>query len=86
MSSSLFMNLTQLPNESYPVTEVIKYLIDVVGSDVVSFRRNAHVSYMLVDRARDICSAIHGHIQRAESGRDWTSFEKFTDAIGPVEE
>jgi hypothetical protein len=86
MSSSLFTNLTELPNEGYTATEVIKYLIDAVGHDVVSFRRNAHVSYMLVDRARDICNAINDYIQGAESERDWTSFEKFTNAIDPVEE
>ncbi|KAI0247273.1 hypothetical protein BJV78DRAFT_1285698 [Lactifluus subvellereus] len=86
MSSSLFMSLTELPNEGYTATEVIKYLIDVVGHDVVSFRRNAHVSYMLVDRARDICNAINDYIQGAESERDWTSFEKFTNAIDPVED
>jgi hypothetical protein len=86
MSSSLFVNLTQLPNEAYPATEVIKYLVDVLGSDVISFQRNAHVSYMLVDRARDICNAINSHIQRAESDEDWTSFDTFTNAIDPVEE
>jgi hypothetical protein len=41
---------------------------------------------MLVDRARDICNAINDYIQGAESERDWTSFEKFTNAIDPVEE
>ncbi|KAI0249092.1 hypothetical protein BJV78DRAFT_1284237 [Lactifluus subvellereus] len=85
ISSSLFMNLTRLSNEIYPATEIIKYLIDVVGYDVVSFRRNAQVSYMLVDRAREICDAINGHIQNTESGGDWTSFEKFTQAIDPIE-
>ncbi|KAI0300712.1 hypothetical protein B0F90DRAFT_1817465 [Multifurca ochricompacta] len=86
MSSSLLVNLTRLANEGYPATEVIKYLIDVVGHDVVSFRRNTQVSYMLVDRAREICDAINGHIRRAESGNDWASFEKFTNAIDPIED
>ncbi|KAI0247266.1 hypothetical protein BJV78DRAFT_1157321 [Lactifluus subvellereus] len=60
-------------------------LIDIVGHDVVSFRRNAHVSCMLVDRARDILCNVNGYIQGAERERDWTSFEKFTNAIDPVE-
>ncbi|KAH9014239.1 hypothetical protein EDB84DRAFT_1568279 [Lactarius hengduanensis] len=83
--SSLFTTLTKPTTEGYPATEVIKYLIEVVGRDVVSFRRNAQVSYMLVDRARDICDAINTHIKKTESGIDWSSFEKFTDAIDPVE-
>jgi len=84
--SSLFTTLTKPTTEGYPATEVIKYLIEVVGRDVVSFRRNAQVSYMLVDRARDICDAINVHIKKTESGTDWASFEKFSDAVDPVEE
>jgi hypothetical protein len=65
-------------------------LVNVVGRDVVSFRRNAQVSYLLVDRARDICDAINTHIKITEGGSgtdsDWASFEKFSDAIDPVEE
>jgi len=80
------MGITRLSNEPYPATEVIKYLIDTVGHDVMSFRRNTQVSYMLVDRARDICDAINGYIQRTEGGEDWMSFDKFTNAIDPVEE
>ncbi|KAH9169941.1 hypothetical protein EDB89DRAFT_1364233 [Lactarius sanguifluus] len=84
--SSLFTTLTKPTTEGYPATEVIKYLIEVVGRDVVSFRRNAQVSYMLVDRARDICDAINIHVKKTESGIDWSSFERFTDAIDPVED
>ncbi|KAH9017890.1 hypothetical protein EDB84DRAFT_1442629 [Lactarius hengduanensis] len=83
---SLFDTLTKPTTEGYPATEVIKYLIEVVGRDVVSFRRNAQVSYLLVDRARDICDAINIHVKKTESGTDWSSFEKFSDAIDPVED
>lgn len=80
------MNIPGAPIEAYPATEVVKYLIDSVGHDVMSFRRNAQVSYLLVDRARDICDAINTYIQRTESGEDWISFDKFTNAIDPIEE
>ena len=87
---SLLTTLTKLTTEGYPATEVIKFLIEVVGRDVVSFRRNAQLSYLLVDRARDICDAINVHIKKTESGSgtdsDWASFEKFSAAIDPVEE
>jgi len=72
--------------EAYPATELIKYLIDAVGRDVNSFRRNAQVSYLLVDRTRDIFDAINAYIQRTESGEDWDSYDKFTSAIDPIEE
>ena len=84
--SSLLNTLIKPTTEGYPATEVIKYLIEVVGRDVVSFRRNAQVSFMLVERARDICDAINIHIKKTESGTDWSSFEKFCDALDPVEE
>lgn len=65
-------------------------MVNVVGRDVVSFRRNAQVSYLLVDRAREICDSINKHIKITENGSgtdsDWASFEKFSDAIDPVEE
>ena len=87
---SLLPTLTKLTTEAYPATEVIKFLIEVVGRDVVSFRRNAQLSYLLVDRARNICDAINTHIKKTESGSgtdsDWASFEKFSEAIDPVEE
>ena len=86
VSTAMLMNITDLPNEAYPATDVIKYLIDTVGHDVMSFRRNTQVSYLLVDRARDICDAINGYIQRTEGGEDWASFDKFTNAIDPIEE
>jgi hypothetical protein len=80
------INLPGSSNEAYPATELIKYLIDAIGRDVMSFRRNAQVSYLLVDRTRDIFDAINAYIQRTESGEDWESFDKFTSAIDPIEE
>lgn len=80
------INLPGSSNEAYPATEVIKYLIDAVGRDVMSFRRNAQVSYLLYDRTRDIFDAINAYIQRTESGEDWDSFDKYTNAIDPIEE
>ena len=77
------MDLT--PNH-YPATDVIKYLINTVGQDVMTFQRNTQVSYLLLDRARDIFNAINDYVQRTEGGEDWRSFDKFTSAIDPVEE
>ncbi|KAI0271229.1 hypothetical protein BGY98DRAFT_201365 [Russula aff. rugulosa BPL654] len=80
------INLPGSSTEAYPATELVKYLIDAVGRDVMSFRRNAQVSYLLVDRTRDIFHTINAYIQRTESGEDWDSYDKFTNAIDPIEE
>jgi hypothetical protein len=80
------INLPGTSNEAYPATELIKYLIDAVGRDAMSLRRNAQMSYLLVDRTRDIFDAINTHIRRVESGEDWESYDKFTSAIDPIEE
>ncbi|KAI9435075.1 hypothetical protein H4582DRAFT_702236 [Lactarius indigo] len=85
-SSSLFDTLTKPAADGYPATNVIEYLVEIVGRDVVSFRRNAQVSYLLVDRARDICDVVNIYIRNTESGTDWSSFGRFSNAIDPVEE
>ncbi|KAI0263542.1 hypothetical protein BC834DRAFT_301052 [Gloeopeniophorella convolvens] len=84
--STLEEELTSVTNGAYPATELIRHLIQAVGHDVVSFRRNAQVSYMLVDRAREICEQINDYIHRTEGGQDWDSFEKYTNAIDPIED
>lgn len=54
----------------------------------MSFRRNTHVSYLVVERARDIVNTINEYIYRVESSTtgDWDSFEKFSVAIEPLED
>ena len=87
---SLLTILTKPTTDGYPATEVIKFLLEIVGRDVMSFRSNAQMAHMLVDRARDICDAINTHIKKTETGTgtdlDWISFAKFSDAIDPAEE
>jgi hypothetical protein len=82
------LSLTNLGIGGPAATESVKYLAQAVGRDVMSFRRNTHVSYMVAERARDIISAINEYIARVEDSEiaDWDSFEKFTVAIEPLEE
>jgi hypothetical protein len=80
------INLPGSSNEPYPATEIIKYLIDAVGRDVMSFRRNTQVSYLLVDRSRDRFDAINAYIQRTESEEDFGSFDIFIRAIDLIKE
>ncbi|KAI0067848.1 hypothetical protein BV25DRAFT_1911714 [Artomyces pyxidatus] len=86
MSSSLFVNLTELASGGFPATELIKYLIEAIGHDVVAFRRNTQISYRLVDRVRDICNEINALIKKVDEEDSWESYEKFSAAIDPLEE
>ena len=81
-------SLTDLGSECPAATEAVKYLFQAVGRDVVSFRRNTQVSYMVVERAREIVGAINEYIAKVENSvdGDWDSFERFTVAIEPLEE
>ncbi|KAI0263562.1 hypothetical protein BC834DRAFT_971253 [Gloeopeniophorella convolvens] len=78
----------ELDGGSFPATETIKDLIGVVRRDVYSLRRNAQVSYLAVDRARDLANAIDGHIKKVEQSplEEWSSFEKYSRAIIPLED
>ncbi len=82
------LSLTNFKGSSFAATEAIKCLLQAIGRDVVSFRRNTHVSYLVVERARDIVNTINEYISRVESSTtaDWDSFEKFSVAIEPLEE
>ncbi|KAH8991458.1 hypothetical protein EDB86DRAFT_2830832 [Lactarius hatsudake] len=82
------LSLTNFKGSGFAATEAIKCLLQAIGHDVVSFRRNTHVSYLVVERARDIVNAINEYISRVESSDtgDWDSFEKFSSAIEPLED
>ena len=81
-------SLTDLGNDGPAATEVLKYLVQAVGRDVVSFQRNTQVSYLVLERARDILKEINEYIDKVQTSTDvdWDSFEKFTMAIDPLEE
>jgi hypothetical protein len=82
------LGLTDVGNDDHGATEVVKYLLEAVGRCIASFQRNTHVSYMVVERARDIVKAINKCIIDVESSatEDWASYDKFSKAIEPLEE
>ncbi|KAI0056747.1 hypothetical protein BV25DRAFT_1842149 [Artomyces pyxidatus] len=86
MSSSLFINLTELSATGFPATELIKYLIEAAGHDVVSFRRNTQISYQLVDRTRYICNVINSLIEAVDDDETWDTYDRFTAAVDPLEQ
>jgi DNA-binding LacI/PurR family transcriptional regulator len=80
--------LTDVGNDDHGATEAVKYLLEAVGRNIASFQRNTHVSYMVAERARDIVKAINACIISVENSatEDWESYDKFSEAIEPLEE
>jgi len=88
MSPKMLLSLTDVGNDERGATEAAKYLLQAVGRDIMSLQRNTHVSYMVAERARDIVKAINDCIIDMENNEtgDWTSYDKFSAAIEPLEE
>ncbi|KAL0952565.1 hypothetical protein HGRIS_006821 [Hohenbuehelia grisea] len=87
MASSIHHELTTLSNGEFPATEVIKYLVKVVGHDACSAQRNAQTTYAFVQRARDIGSKINELIGRVEADNtNWVDFLAYTGMIDPLED
>jgi hypothetical protein len=85
-STTTLPSLTDCGTGDPVATEWAKFLVQAVGHDVTSFRRNTRVSYMVLERARDAVKAIHGCIDKVEQSGDRPSFSKYTVAIDPLEE
>ncbi|KAF9060604.1 hypothetical protein BDP27DRAFT_1370381 [Rhodocollybia butyracea] len=87
---SLFKTLTSSKApQDYPVAELIKRLLLVVGHEICSplYSRNILSSYQVVSTARDILD----HIQQITIAEDssesdaWASFEQYIELIEPTE-
>lgn len=85
-SPTLYFDLTTPRSNLYPVTEVIYNLIQILGADVCSFRRNPQTSYRLVELARDLHDEINNLIEKVEESGDWEDYIKYTEAIDPLEQ
>ncbi|KAG8725495.1 hypothetical protein FRC09_015788 [Ceratobasidium sp. 395] len=70
----------------YPATDLVEKLITLVGADVCALRKNTQTSYRFVDTARNLCDSINELIKRVETEGDWDAFQKYSDAIDPLEE
>ncbi|KAF7300507.1 hypothetical protein HMN09_00935200 [Mycena chlorophos] len=81
---SLFDELTRLNQPSYPVTDVLRDLLKLVGHDVLHTKRNQHTGYWAVSQARNVIDTINGLVttdirlaEDVESSLD--TFIKYTD-------
>jgi DNA-binding LacI/PurR family transcriptional regulator len=88
MSPNTLLGFADVGNDDHGATEAVKYLLQAVARDIVSLQRNTHVSYMVAERARDIVKAINECIVNVENDvtGDWASYDKFSEAIEPLEE
>jgi hypothetical protein len=86
-SPTLYSDLTTPQTEhSYPATDVIYKLIQLAGADVSSFRRNPQISYRLVELARDLYDEINKLIHEVDRDGNWDKYDKYTQAIDPLEQ
>jgi len=87
ISLKTLFGLTDIRNDDQGA-KVVKYLLEAVGRYIMSFQRNIHVSYMVVERARDIVKAVNECIINVENSAtgDGASHDKFPEAIKPLAE
>lgn len=82
--------LTDIGNVDHGATDAVKYLFQAVGRTVVSSQYNTNVSCMVVEHARDMVKAVNECINDVENSSlatgDWDSFDKYSNAIDPLEE
>jgi len=87
--SSFFDYLTDIDSaDGFRATDVIKYLIQTIGHDACSVKRNSLSTYELVQAARENYEAINGLIRLVDTDGEntWENFLKYTKAIDPLEE
>ena len=85
--SELVKEIKGIP-EGYPATDLVKYLLKNIALDISKFRRHIQSSFAIVRRSRNVYDALQplmSSVQTAQTS-DWRGFDKYTAAIGPLEE
>ncbi|KAG8725237.1 hypothetical protein FRC09_004888 [Ceratobasidium sp. 395] len=85
---SLFYDWTERPSNSAPVTYVLDQLVQLIGAEVCTFKRNPHVSYQFADTARSLVNKINDLISLVETSPESneSAFELWCNAIEPLED
>ena len=88
-TSSLYEALTNFSPDPYPSGDMIKSLIELLSgaasSSVVA--RNTHTLCTALSRSREIFNTISTFTKESlADNADWTSFDKYTKLIDPLEE
>ncbi|KAK0193751.1 hypothetical protein F5146DRAFT_1032316 [Armillaria mellea] len=84
---SLHEHLTKLNNTTYPATDVIKSLIDILSHELCAsnLRRSSHTFCAFISRSRDLCDHINFLINKSIDEDGWTSYDEYTAMIEPLE-
>ncbi|KAF8181889.1 hypothetical protein K438DRAFT_1975837 [Mycena galopus ATCC 62051] len=85
MSGSLFEELTTLTGPRYPVTKLLRELLETVARDACQTQRNVHSMCFVVSRARDVCAQINSLANTAGSSASWDAFTRYTEMIISLE-
>ncbi|PBL03657.1 hypothetical protein ARMGADRAFT_26711 [Armillaria gallica] len=84
---SLYEHLTKLDNTTYPATDVIKSLIEILSQELCAsnIRRGSHTFCAFISRSRDLCDHINSLINKSIGEDGWTSYDEYTAMIEPLE-
>ncbi len=84
---SLYEHLTKLDNTTYPATDVIKSLIEILSQELCAsnIRRGSHTFCAFISRSRDLCDHINFLIKKSIDEDGWTSYDEYTAMIEPLE-
>ncbi|KAK0204757.1 hypothetical protein DFS33DRAFT_1382656 [Desarmillaria ectypa] len=84
---SLYNHLTELNNTSFPATDVIKSLIDILAQELCdsNLRRGSHTFCVFILRSRDLCDHINFLIKKSTIEDGWISYDEYTAMIEPLE-
>ena len=75
------------PDEQYGVTDLIQRLIGVITHDVGGFKRNTFTSYQILKQSTDHLAEIKRLIKLTDSDQgSWEDYDKYTEAIDPLEQ
>lgn len=85
--SDLVKEINGIP-EGYPATDLVKYLLKNIALDISKFRRHIQSSFAIVRRSRNVYDALQPLMRSVEIAQtsDWRGFDRYTAAIGPLEE
>ncbi|KAK0484790.1 hypothetical protein IW261DRAFT_857722 [Armillaria novae-zelandiae] len=84
---SLYESLTKLSNKAFPATDVIKSLLCILSNELCTsnLQRHSHTFCTLISRSRDICDYINSLIEKSITEDGWTSYDRYTVMIEPLE-
>lgn len=84
---SLYEHLTKFNDPTYPATDVIKSLVEILSHELCAsnLRRSSHTFCAFISRSRDLCDHINFLINKSIGEDGWTSYDEYTAMIEPLE-